>query len=125
MKVLESVENYLEAILILTEKYHRIRSVDIANYMNFSKPTVSVAIKQLRENGYIIMGQDNYIQLTGKGLEIAEQIYERHRVLSAILIALGIDEETAYADACKIEHDISDTSFRVIKQYFISKTMSP
>lgn len=123
MKVLESVENYLEAILILTEKYHRIRSVDIANYMNFSKPTVSVAIKQLRENGYIVMGQDNYIQLTGKGLEIAEQIYERHRVLSAILITLGIDEETAYADACKIEHDLSETSFRVIKQYFISKTM--
>lgn len=122
-KVLESVENYLEAILILTEKYHRIRSVDIANYMNFSKPTVSVAIKQLRENGYIVMGQDNYIQLTGKGLEIAEQIYERHRVLSAILITLGIDEETAYADACKIEHDLSETSFRVIKQYFISKTM--
>jgi Mn-dependent DtxR family transcriptional regulator len=123
MKVLESVENYLEAILILTEKYHRIRSVDIANYMKFSKPTVSVAMKQLRENGYIVMGQDNYIQLTGKGLEIAEQIYERHRVISAILIDLGIDEETAYADACKIEHDISDTSFRVIKQYYISKTM--
>jgi Mn-dependent DtxR family transcriptional regulator len=123
MKVLESVENYLEAILILTEKHHRIRSVDIANYMNFSKPTVSVAMKQLRENGYIIMSQDNYIQLTGRGLEIAEHIYERHRIISAILIDLGIDEETAYADACKIEHDISDTSFRVIKQYYISKTM--
>jgi Mn-dependent DtxR family transcriptional regulator len=121
MKVLESVENYLEAILILTEKYYRIRSVDIANYMNFSKPTVSVAMKQLRENGYIVMSQDNYIQLTGKGLEIAEQIYERHRVISAFLIDLGVDEETAYADACKIEHDISDTSFMVIKQYYAAR----
>lgn len=117
MRILEAAENYLEIILIENVKHGHVRSIDICNSLNYSKPTVSVMMKQLRENGYIEMDADGYITLTDKGSSIAEKIYERHRILAEVLMALGVDEETAYKDACKIEHDISSTSFQAIKKY--------
>ena len=119
MKILEAAENYLEVILIETAKRGRVRSIDICNALNYSKPTISVMMKQLRENGYIQMDAGGYITLTEKGGMIAGNIYERHQVLAGVLMALGVDEDTAYKDACKIEHDISDTSFALIKNRFL------
>lgn len=121
MKTNESAENYLETILMLTQKVGYIRSIDVAREMSFSKPSVSVAMKNLREKGYIVVTDDGGIKLTDKGLEIAERIFERHQVIAGALMALGVDEETAYADSCKIEHDISETSFEMIKK-FLAKT---
>lgn len=118
MKIQESAENYLETILVLKNRNGLVRSVDIVNEMSFSKPSVSHAMKLLRENGYISMGQDGYIELLPPGMEIAERIYERHRVVADILVALGVDEETALEDACKIEHDISEKSFECMKRYY-------
>lgn len=118
MKILEAAENYLEIILIENSKHGHVRSIDICNALNYSKPTISVMMKQLRENGYIEMDLCGYITLTDKGREIADKIYERHTVLSGVLIALGVDEDTAYKDACKIEHDLSDESFKQIKEYY-------
>ncbi len=120
MKILEAGENYLEIILIETEKLGRVRSIDICNALNYSKPTLSVMMKQLRENGYIEMDPDGYITLTEKGGEIARKIYERHELLAKILISVGVDRDTAYRDACKIEHDISQTSFEALKAYYDS-----
>ncbi|HOJ11341.1 MAG TPA: metal-dependent transcriptional regulator [Clostridiales bacterium] len=121
MKILEAAENYLEVILIENEKHGQVRSIDICNSLNYSKPTVSVMMKRLRENGYIEMDQDGYITLTDKGSSIAEKMYERHMILAEVLTALGVDEETAYKDACKIEHDISSTSFEAIKKYYYKR----
>ena len=105
MKILEAAENYLEVILIEKEKLGNVRSIDICNALNYSKPTISVMMKQLRENGYIEMDRDGFITLTDTGSEIAEKIYERHRLLAGFLMSIGVDEETAFRDACKIEHD--------------------
>ena len=102
MKIQESAENYLETILILSRKKPNVRSIDIVNELEFSKPSVSVAMKNLRENGYIHMDKDGFITLTDKGLEIAEMIYERHTLLSAWLIRLGVDEKTATQDDCRL-----------------------
>lgn len=121
MKIYESAENYLETILVLQRRKGEVRSIDIANEMNFSKPSISYAMKQFRENGYITMNVDNYIQLTAKGREIAERIYERHQLLTKYLISIGVDEETARTDACRIEHVISPLSFEKIKNQ-IKKT---
>lgn len=115
MKILESGENYLETILMLSQKNGEVRSIDIVNEMNFSKPSVSVAMKQFRENGYILMDENGYISLTEKGLAIAEKVYERHTVLTKCLMQLGVSEETAKKDACRIEHDLSDETFEKIK----------
>ena len=117
MKIQESAENYLETILILSRKKPNVRSIDIVNELEFSKPSVSVAMKNLRENGYIHMDKDGFITLTDKGLEIAEMIYERHTLLSAWLIRLGVDEKTATQDACRMEHVISKESFEAIKRH--------
>ncbi len=117
MKIKESAENYLEAILILKNQRGYVRSIDIANYLGFTKPSVSVAMKSFREDEYIQMDQEGAISLTPKGLAIAESIYERHQVIAKALIALGVDEETAYHDSCKIEHDISPESFAKIKEH--------
>ncbi|MBR0464619.1 MAG: metal-dependent transcriptional regulator [Clostridia bacterium] len=117
MTIRKSAEDYLEQILILHEEKGFARSVDIANGLSVSKPSVSFAMKQLRENGYITMDKDSFIELTPKGREIADRIYARHRVLTAILTHIGVDAETAREDACKIEHDISDTTFEVIRRY--------
>ena len=117
MKSQESAENYLETILILKQRNGAVRSIDIANELDFSKPSVSVAMKNLRENGYIHMDADGYITLTEKGREIAEMIYERHTLISSWLVTLGVEKKTAIEDACRIEHVISAESFEAIKSH--------
>lgn len=116
MKIQESAENYLETILILKNKNGAVRSIDIANELGFSKPSVSVAIKNLRENGYIEVDSSGYITLLDSGRQIAEKIYERHTTLSKWLVSLGVDAKTAAEDACRIEHIISSESFEAIKK---------
>ena len=118
MNVTESAENYLEAILMLSEKKAEIHAADICAQLGFSRPTVSVMLKNLRNQNLVTVDEFNHIHLTKSGAEIAEHIYERHRVLSQLLIFLGVDPKTAYEDACKMEHDISDQSFACIKSYF-------
>lgn len=113
----ESAENYLETILILKNKLGMVRSIDIANYLNFSKPSISTAMKSFRENGYITVDDKGFITLTEKGLKIAEKIYERHTILSKCLMDLGVQEKTAKEDACRIEHVISQETFEKIKEY--------
>ncbi len=111
----ESLEDYLETILSLQKKLGQVRSIDIANEMNFSKPSVSVAMKNLREKKYITMADDGFITLTESGRKRAESVMERHTILSDWLISLGVSKETALADACKVEHDLSEESFDAIK----------
>ncbi|HBR03096.1 MAG TPA: DtxR family transcriptional regulator [Ruminiclostridium sp.] len=125
MKIHESAENYLETILVLYRRNGQVRSVDIVNEMNFSKPSISYAMKQFRESGYINMDKDGYITLTPSGMEIAERVYERHQLLTEYLISLGVDKETAREDACKIEHDISQNSFDAIKNHFHKSGTKP
>ena len=119
MQIRESAENYLETILILSQRKGKgeVRSIDIVNELEFSKPSVSVAMKNLRENGYITVDKDGYIRLTDKGLEIAEKMYKRHTLLSQWLIKLGVDEKVAVEDACRMEHVISAESFAAIKKH--------
>lgn len=126
MKIHESAENYLETILILNQRLGNVRSIDIVNELEFSKPSVSVAMKNLRQNGYIQVNKDGYITLTDKGTQIAETIYERHTLLSQWLTNLGVDPETAVSDACRIEHVISAESFSAIKRHVSEmRTESP
>ena len=115
MRIHKSAEDYLEMILRLNEEKGYARSVDIATGLGVSKPSVSVAMKQLREGNYIIMDKDNYITLTETGMEIAQRIYERHKVLTRMLTMIGVDEKTAEDDACKVEHDISVQTFTALK----------
>ncbi len=114
MNIHESAENYLKQILILLEKKGHARSIDIAEGLNVTKGSVSIAMRKLRENGYIKMGADNLIFLTDKGYVIARKIYDRHRTLTKFLVQLGVPEQTAGTDACKIEHDLSDESYKAI-----------
>ena len=118
MQIRESGEDYLEAILMLQKRNGQVRSIDICNELGFSKPTVSVAMKNFRENGYINMDEDYFITLTEKGRAIAESVYERHVVIAKFLSAIGVDEKTALEDACKIEHDLSDETFRCMKEHY-------
>lgn len=122
MKTNESAENYLETILILQKRNGNVRSIDIAHELSFSKPSISVAMKNFREKGYITITDSGSISLTDEGLKIAEDVYERHQVIASALIALGVDKETAFADSCKIEHDISDKSFEKIKSFLEKQT---
>ena len=115
MRIHKSAEDYLEMILRLNEEKGYARSVDIATGLGVSKPSVSVAMKQLREGNYIVMDKDNYITLTETGMEIAQRIYERHKVLTRMLTMIGVDEQTAENDACKVEHDISVQTFTALK----------
>ena len=117
MEIHESAENYLETILILKECTGQVRSIDIATKMNYTKPSISVAMKNLRENGYIRMDDDGYITLLPPGEEIAQRIYSRHKLLTQIFIQLGVSQETAMTDACKVEHDLSDETFEKIKAH--------
>lgn len=117
MNIYESGENYLEAILKLKEERGAVRSIDIANDLNFSKPSVSVAMKKLRENGYIDIDDGGYITLLPTGLEIARRIYERHRLLTDYFIRLGVSPEVAATDACKVEHDLSAETFEKLKEH--------
>ena len=114
--MLESGEDYLEMILMLSMDNPNVRSIDIAQAMDFSKPSVSVAMKKLKENGYIVINDNGYITLTKSGKEIAEKIYERHVILTDWFVSLGVNKETARKDACKIEHDLSDETFEAIKK---------
>ena len=117
MKIHESAENYLETIYMLKSKKGNVRSIDIVNELEFTKPSVSIAMKNLRENGFITMDADGLIALTEKGTEVAEKMYERHTVISNWLIKIGVSEETVVEDACRIEHVISEESFEAIKKY--------
>ena len=117
MKTHESEENYMETILILSLKGSHVRSIDIVNELDYSKPSVSIAMKNLRTKGYIVMDNDGCITLTRKGQKIADTMYERHVVISDWLTALGVDKKTAVKDACKMEHALSEKSFLAIKQY--------
>jgi len=117
LKIKESAENYLETIYILSLKNSHVRSIDIVNELDFAKPSVSVAMKNLREHGYISMDSDGYITLTDQGKVIAENMYERHTLLSQWLMDLGVDKETATEDACRIEHVLSKDSFEAIKKH--------
>lgn len=122
MRKNESAENYLETIYILSKKLPVVRSVDIANELNFKKPSVSVAMKHLREKELITVSDAGFITLTEKGRAQAEAIYERHTILTKMFIMLGVSEETAAEDACQIEHILSDESFDAIKKYFNAKS---
>ncbi len=121
MPIHESAENYLETILILSQQKPEVRSIDIANELNFSKPSVSVAMKNLRNSGHILMDENGFITLTPSGQEIASTIYERHTLLSKALMMLGVDAATASEDACRIEHVISTESIQAIKKHITGK----
>ena len=116
LKIMESGENYLEAILTLTKSKPDVHAIDIATYLEFSKPSVSIAMKKLREAGYIIVDENGHISLTDTGREIAERIYERHTVLSRWLVSLGVSAEKAAEDACRMEHILSNESFEAIRR---------
>ncbi|MDD7548978.1 MAG: metal-dependent transcriptional regulator [Bacilli bacterium] len=121
MHPFESSEDYLERILMLQEKLGSVRSIDIANDMNFSKPSVSIAMKKLKDNSYIDIDDKGKIILTEKGLEIATKTYEKHRLITTFLESIGVSSYQAQKDACLIEHDLSDESFDAIKRYVLSK----
>lgn len=117
MKIQEAAENYLECILIIGKEKGQVRSVDVAHRLQVTKPTVSITMKQFRENGYVETDEKGILTLTEKGREIAERIYERHVVLTELLLSLDVDEETAREDACRMEHDISEITFTRIKEH--------
>lgn len=121
MNIYESSEDYLERILQLQEKQEKVISIDIANSMNYSKASVSRAMKNLRENGYILVSSSGVITLTEKGFEIANRIYERHKTIAKVLMMLGVSEENALKDACKIEHDLSEETYSAIKSHMAMK----
>ena len=121
MKIQESAENYLETILVLKERKGLVRSIDIANEMNYSKPSISVAMKNLRLNGYINVDESGFITLTDSGMEIASNIYDRHLILRKWLEFLGISPETAEQDACKIEHTLSKETYAALRKHIIEE----
>lgn len=121
MDLIESREDYLERILILEEEKGIVRSIDIAQSMNFSKASVSIAMKKLKDNGLILVDEKGHISLTDKGKEIAESTYSRHKVLSKLFIYFGVNKETAKKDACKVEHDISEDTFKAIQNFIQDK----
>jgi Mn-dependent DtxR family transcriptional regulator len=121
MYVTEATENYLEAILVISGRQQEVHAADICTELGFSRPTVSEMVKTMREKKLIEVDGSNHLWLTAAGREIAERIYERHTVLAEMLMRLGVDRETAYADACKMEHDISDVSFACIKRHVREK----
>ena len=123
MQILKSSEDYLEAMLMMQEQHGYVRSIDIAGQLGVTKPSVSYATKRLRENGYIVMDKEGLITLTDKGMEIAARIYDRHKLLTALLMHVGVSEETAREDACKMEHDISDETFNAIKGFMEKELM--
>lgn len=118
MKLHESPEDYLETILILSEESETVRSVDIATHLGFSKPSVSVAMKKLKESGFISMDPYGKVSLTDSGREVAEKVYERHQVISSWLTSIGVSPETAMADACRLEHVLSDETFEKLKELY-------
>ena len=119
MRLQESGEMYLESIYVLSKSQDTVRSIDISEYMGYSKPSVSRAVNLLKNGGYIAMDKDNFITLTESGLEIAQKIFDRHTLIANLLIRLGVSEKTAAEDACKMEHAISDESFEAIRKHMI------
>lgn len=122
MEIRESGEMYLESIYVLLQKQKYVRSVDISDYMNYSKPSVSRAVGVLKSGGYILVDGDGFITLTEAGKEVAQKIYERHTILAGLLVRLGVSRETAAEDACRLEHAISDESFEAIKRHVEAMT---
>ena len=114
----ESAEDYLENILILRERNGNVRSIDIVNEMNYSKPSISIAMKKLRTEGYVEMDLNGYITLTKSGEEIAQRIYSRHRLLEQVLVAIGVEQRTASEEACRNEHDINDDTYDKINTFY-------
>ena len=117
MAVSEAIENYLETIYILSQQQNEVHAIDICSYLSYSRPTVSIVLRQMRENGLVTVNEENHIFLTEEGLKIAMHMYERHELLTGMLISLGVSRETAMHDACKIEHDLSDETFEAIKRH--------
>lgn len=117
MKKNETIQNYLEAIHIISLQKEKVRAIDIVNYLNFSRPTVSIALKQLEDEGYILI-EKNLIKLSEKGVDVANEMYERHVYIAKILMNLGVSEKQAYEDSCLIEHDLSEESFEAIKKAY-------
>ena len=121
MPILESGENYLESILKLSQTKDGVHAIDVVNDLGFSKASVSTMLKKLKDDGYITIDGENHLHLTDMGLQIAEKIYERHKVITDILIKLGVNEVIAEEDACKVEHDLTEESFGAIKKYYNEK----
>lgn len=119
MKMQESPEDYLETIYMLSLEKEEVRSIDVARHLGFSKPSVSVAMKRLRENGYVNMDANNYLTLTDAGKEIAVKVYERHNILAGYLRSVGVSADTAARDACRIEHVLSEESFQILKSLYL------
>jgi Mn-dependent DtxR family transcriptional regulator len=119
MALHESGQMYLEAIHVLLQKNEKIRAIDVGAYLGYSKPSVSRAIGILKKGGYIFVDEDGYITMSAEGKQVSEQLYERHTIISSLLMALGVDEETATEDACRIEHVISDRSFAAVKEHYL------
>ncbi len=125
MAVSEAIENYLETIYILSQQQNEVHAIDICSYLSYSRPTVSIVLRQMREHGLVTVNQENHIFLTEEGLRIASRIYERHQVLTKLLMTLGVSRETALHDACKIEHDLSDETFEAIKLHMVQHGIAP
>ena len=122
LQIHESAEDYLEAILMLKERKGAVRSIDIANELEYTKPSVSVAMKKLRENGYVLMDDEGLLTLTPEGEKIATHVYSRHKLLTEFFVRLGVNEATAAADACKVEHDLSEETFEKLLEHARQKT---
>ena len=119
MAVSEAIENYLETIHILSMQQNEVHAVDICNHLSYSRPTVSIVLRQMRESGLVTVDDLNHIHLTEEGLRIAQSLYERHTVISELFIQLGVSRETALYDACKIEHDLSEETFAALKAHLL------
>jgi Mn-dependent DtxR family transcriptional regulator len=119
LDVSEAIQNYLETIHILSLKHNEVHAVDICNHLSYSRPTVSIVLRQMRESGLVTVDDLNHIHLTEEGLRIAETLYERHNVISEIFMRLGVSRETAIEDACKIEHDLSEETFAALKAHLM------
>ena len=119
MAITEAVENYLETILILSKKQPDVHAIDICSYLGYSRPTVSIILKKMKDDKLVTVDSDNHIRLTEIGLDVAERIYERHQILSAFFEMLGVDRDTAAEDACKIEHDLSPETYSLLKAHYL------
>ena len=119
MAVTEAVENYLETILMLSQELPDVHAIDICSYLGYSRPTVSIVLRKMKEDGLVNVDGDNHITLTDQGRIIAERIYERHTTLADFFMLLGVSKNTAYSDACKLEHDLSDESYTALKNHYI------
>lgn len=118
MKIQESAQDYLESILVLSQQKEHVRATDICNYFGYARATVSVFLKQLKENGYVTVSEHNHIYLTDEGKRIAEEMYERHQFLTDLFIRIGVSAETAQKDACRVEHYVSQETFEAMKEHF-------